>query len=331
MKERLQIWDKNCIGAKNIDDESVDLLICDPPFGINETSFGQLYKRDATKVIDGYQEAPEDYADFTQQWMEEGKRVLKPNGTFYVIVGHTPLPDVLLSARNLRLETLNHCIWKFNFGVNTTKKFVTSHYHILRFVKPKAITTFNTYCRFGPQEKDDNKGSLLYQDLEDVFVINRDNQPNQEKNLNKLPDKLIEKLVLYSSNPDDLICDFFMGNFTTAYVGLRLGRHVCGFEINPIACTHHIGALEKVEFGAGLKDLKQVEIIKPPNQGKKISKEEKQSILEDYLDHLSKGMLKKEAAAKLMEKYGRGPFSIKNILDSMKSSGTQNKINLMKL
>ena len=117
----------------------------------------------------------------------------------------TPLPGILVVARNSELTTLNLCIWKSNFGVNTTKKFVISHYHILRSAKKHANPTFNTYCRFGPQERLTNGRPLLYQDLEDVFVINKTYLPGRKKNLNKLPEKLLEKIILYSSNPHDTV------------------------------------------------------------------------------------------------------------------------------
>ena len=320
MGKTLSLWNKDCIGSTDIPDESIDLLICDPPFGISETSFGQHYKRNSSKVINGYHEAPVDYLGFTRDWVTLSFKKLKPNGSMYIIIGHTPLLDVLIAAKESGFETLNHCIWKYNFGVSTTKKFVTSHYHVLRLCKPKAKPTFNTYCRFGPQEKDKLGGSLLYQDLEDVFVINKDYQPNKEKNMNKLPDKLIEKLVMYSSNPGDLVCDFFMGNFTTAYVSLRLGRHVCGYEINKNAYDYHLPKLQEINFGSGLCELKKVEIIKPANQGKPVSAEEKESIWKDYCRMLKKGQKKKDITAKLMQTYGRGPFAIKNILDSIKDN-----------
>jgi hypothetical protein len=78
--------------------------------------------------------------------------------------------------------------------------------------------------RYSPQDRDANGRSLLYRDLEDVWVINREYSRGEKKNGNKLPDELIRKILLYSSNPGDTVCDFFMGKFTTARVALELGR-----------------------------------------------------------------------------------------------------------
>jgi site-specific DNA-methyltransferase (adenine-specific) len=170
----IQIYNANCIDPnKRIADESVDLGIFDPPFGIGEAAFDKHYNREDGLVIGGYQEAPKDYDVFTLKWMTEAVRVLKPNGSMYIIIGHSSLRHVLNAAYELGLAEVNHIIWKYNFGVATKKKFVTSHYHILYLANPEGGRTFNTNCRFGSQERDKYGGSLLYDDLEDVFVINK--------------------------------------------------------------------------------------------------------------------------------------------------------------
>lgn len=311
----MDLWNDDCIegSKKNLADNSIDLLICDPPFGINETTFHKHYNRDESTIIDGYVEAPSDHAKFTYEWIEQAKRVLKQNGTFYIISGWSNLKDILVAIDQHQLLLLNHCIWKFNFGVNTTKKFVTSHYHVLRCSKSEDVK-FNTFCRFGPQEKDDNDSSSLYKDLEDVFVINKEFSPGETKNKNKLPSELIQKLVLYSSDENDMVCDFFMGNFTTAHVAHGLGRQVSGFEMNKNSYDINVPILEKMELGCNLANLKQVVVDKPENQGKPISDEERELIRRDY-SVLTRSNTGKKAIEILTKKYGRGRFSIANIVE----------------
>lgn len=313
----INIFQEDCIdGEKKIKDNSVDLGIFDPPFGIGESGFDKYYKREFSNVIHGYKEAPSEYEQWTHSWMVEAKRVLKENGSMYVFMGHSKLRHVLNAAHNLGLCEINHLIWKYNFGVNTKRKYVTSHYHILHYAKSKkANPTFNLHCRFGSQEKDQNGGSLLYQDLEDVFVINRDYAPNQKKNQNKLPEELIRKLILYSSKQGDLVCDFFMGNFTTAYTALKMGRNICGYEINQESFNYHIGKLQEIEFGSYLCGMKNVVNISPVNQGKRIHPNEEKSICDDYNTMVGYRFKKREIMLKLQDKYGRGKFAIKNILD----------------
>jgi site-specific DNA-methyltransferase (adenine-specific) len=231
----LKIFNTDCItGARRfIPDGSVPLMICDPPFGIHESTFDRHYRRNAENVIEGYVEAPADYEQWSYEWVKEAKRILKPNGSMYIISGWTRLREVLNAIDANDLYLINNLIWKYPFGVNATRKFVTSHYHILYVKKTEsAKVTFNTFCRFGPDDRDEHGRCLRYLDMEDVWTIKRDYIRNEPINQNKLPDALIEKMIQYSSNPGDTVCDFFLGNFTTAKVALRLGRVPMGFEIN---------------------------------------------------------------------------------------------------
>jgi site-specific DNA-methyltransferase (adenine-specific) len=316
-----QIYHNDCLEQK-LDAESVDLLICDPPFGLGESQFDKHYNRNYAKVIKGYREAPSDYDKWTLDWLTEAKRVLKDSGSMYIFMGHTNLRALLNAAHTIGLHEINHLIWKYNFGVNTSKKYVTSHYHILYYTKTdKVKPTFNTYCRFSSREKDAQSRSAVYQDLEDVFLINREYAPNQIKNQNKLPENLIRKLVLYSSNEGDIVGDFFMGNFTTAYVATKLGRHAVGYEINKNAYDYHMTELGKIDFGCDLPFLKKIVDDAPRNKGERLDAAVKRNIIQDFNDLLKGGHSKKAANEILQEKYGRGKFGIQNIVRKYKDSG----------
>jgi site-specific DNA-methyltransferase (adenine-specific) len=290
----MNIFCGNCIDDNNkIPDESVDLGIHNPHFGES----------------DGY-----NYENWTCEWLNEAKRVLKDTGSMYVFIEHTNLRYLLNAANKLNLNEINHIIWQYNSSVYTKNKFITSHSHILYYNKSNDIqSTFNICCRFGSQKNDD---SLLYKDLEDVFAINK-------KNKNKIPEELIRKLILYSSNPGDLVCDFFMGNFTTAYTALKLGRDIIGYEINENSYDYHMEKLASISSGCDLALIHNVENIAPPNQGKRITKKEKDEIWQDYNNFLAEGLKKSDISKKLQEKYGRGPFSIKNILDDCNENNTR--------
>jgi len=227
------IYNEDCISGmpKHFEDKSVSLIVSDPPFGISETGFHKHYNRNEDKIIGGYTEAPQDYYNFTKDWMAQCQRILKDNGSMYVFSGWNNLYDVLKVANDLDLTTINHIIWHYNFGVYTRKKFVSSHYHILYFKKhPKAKPTFNTNCRF-EDTRIENK-SPLYKDLQDVWTINKEFRPKMARNKNKLPEKLVAKMIQYSSNKDDIVFDPFLGNGTTAVVAKKLERIPAGFEIN---------------------------------------------------------------------------------------------------
>ncbi len=310
-----QIFNKDCIeGAKEIWDNSVDLIICDPPFGIEEGSFSKHYYRDNDKVINGYVQAPDDYYEFSYAWIEQCKRILKDNGSMFIVSGWSNLRHIENAIASHGMHMVNHMIWKFNFGVFTRKKMVSSHYHILYIVKTKkAKPVFNTYCRFGFDEKTPDGRSLLYNDMEDVWTINKEYNSGEFKSINKLPEELIRKIIQYYSNERDLVCDFFMGNFTTASVALKMGRMVCGFELNENSYNHFMPIINKIEFGSDLKLLKKVEVNTPKNQGKKLTKEEIELIKNDFSE-LLKTNTKAKSLIILSEKHGRGRWSLERII-----------------
>lgn len=314
---RFDVYNEDCVAgcARYVADESVDLIINDPPFGIDESTFEKKhYGRDDSVVLGGYVEAPAEYRPWCESWMAQCRRILKRDGTMYVISGWTRLGDVLAALETAGFRTLNHCIWKYNFGVFTTTKFVTSHYHVLRVAKTEAKTpTFRTHCRFGPQERTpDGSRSLLNADLEDVFVINREYAPGKIKNANALPSELVSKLIAYSSAPGDLVCDMFLGNFTTAYAALRMDRRVVGFEINPIAFEHHAKMLEPV----GPVPEREVVVRVPLNRGKRFAPGEIDDILKEYKRMMAAGdnPTKRDVVDRLCAAFGRGRFSIVNVL-----------------
>jgi site-specific DNA-methyltransferase (adenine-specific) len=313
----------DCIeGAKKyLKDNSVDLIITDPPYGINGDKLHKHYNRDESNVIEGYVEIPkEEYPQFTQKWIKEAERVLKPGGSIYIVSGYTNLIHILNALHQTSLKELNHIIWKYNFGVYTKNKFISSHYHILYYTKPGKKHTFNTNAFYADFEKDNQGRSLNYQDREDVWIINREYKPGEIKNKNELPKQLLMKMILYSSHPEDLVCDFFLGSFSTAKVAIALGRNACGFEINPNAFNYQLKEIQKIKKGEWLNDLRAVPSNKFKQQGQSISLEEKNKIQLEYLE-LKKSLSKKEAIEKLCEKYQRGYWSILNIIQSIEYQG----------
>jgi site-specific DNA-methyltransferase (adenine-specific) len=105
-----RLYNRDCIaGARDdLDNRSVDLLICDLPFGldIDDTA----YNRDPRHVLPGYAEAPRDYDRWTYDWLREARRVLKPDGSIYVITGWTRLRSVLNALHDLDMPLINHII-----------------------------------------------------------------------------------------------------------------------------------------------------------------------------------------------------------------------------
>lgn len=310
---RPKFWKEDCVkGArKHLPDGSVDLIITDPPYGIDGDTLHKHYNRKERFVIDGYVEVDRsDYAQFSRRWIAEAARVLRPGGALYVLSGYTNLLDVLAALRESGLREVNHIIWKYNFGVWAETKFVSSHYHVLYYDKPGGRRTFHQFARYGSQERDGAGGSLLYQDLEDVWNIKREYKPGRAKNKNELPTALLAKILQYSSDPGDVVCDFFLGSFSTAKVAKGMGRAAVGFEINSFAFEHQKREVEKIQVGSMLPSLRIGRDDTPRRKGEPWPEELLDKLAARFRAHRRAGCNKGEAMEFLQEEFERGRFSI---------------------
>ena len=217
---------------KTIPDETIDLVVTDPPFAINFKAKKANYNRTASRVLSGYNEINvEDYYKFTNDWMCQVKRILKKSGSMYVFSGWNNLKDILTALDVNGFTTINHIIWKYQFGVVTAKKFVTSHYHCLFVCKNDKMRKFFPYSRFKKNAKTSDGKSLHYQDKEDVWIIKREYWTGDDKTPTKLPAEIIKKILQYSSEKNDLILDPFLGSGQVVVISKMLGRRYLGFEI----------------------------------------------------------------------------------------------------
>ncbi len=303
------------VAKRYFPDNLFDLLITDPPYGIEGDKLHKHYNRDEDHVIPGYVEVDKNkYEEFTSSWIKEANRVLKPGGSLYVFSGWSNLRYILNALIAENLEVVNHIIWKYNFGVNTRLKYVTSHYHILYVVKPGEKPTFNTFSRFSPTERTDEQRSMLYEDLEDVWKVNRVYKNGHTKNKNELPEELIIKILQYSSKEGDLIGDFFAGSFVTAKMARALKRNSICIELNDNACKYAISVVKQIKWGEKLKSVLNGKDDRPMNEGKPWTTELITSVTNSYLYHRNQGQTKIGAIRFLQSEFERGYFSIINIL-----------------
>ena len=312
-------WDATKF-IKSLPAESIQCVICDPPFGLGEDTFDKHYARNTKTIIKGYETAPEgakEYEGWAASWIHELPRVMKKDGTVYIVCAWNHVCDIELAIRSAPapgLAVLNHIIWKYNFGVHTKNKFVSSHYHILRCGLAKKVPVFYTNAFFNETERTaDGKHSAQYTDMEDVWIIPKEYQQGETKNVNKLPDALVRKMMGYSSKPGDVVADFFLGNFTTAYVARTDGRKFWGCELNENSYKAHAEKVQDVAF----PDESTIQHVKPStkpvNAGKRLTEIDKKKIVERYIE-LHKDKTKKDSMLILEKEFSRGHFSLVNIL-----------------
>lgn len=319
-----RLWIANCDAIsflKQLPDHSVDLILVDPPFGLQEKHFDQNhYQRDEQFVLSGYQEAPDTmtYEDWVSTWISDFDRVLKPNGSLLIISGWTNEAAIQYAiAKTKQFRLINHLIWNFNFGVATKTKFVTSHYHILYYCKTKGKPYFNKYAYHNESHLDQNGRSLMYQDLQDVIKINKQYAPGQIKNVNSLPLALVEKLIKHTTKINDVVCDLFSGNWTTQKAALNLKRIAWGCEINPHSYQHHYQSLinHKSPYSDDLIALSGYQQAPEyANQSQPIDVNLRQTII-SYYQKLDPQLTKKQKIATTQLQFKRGYWAIKRIIE----------------
>ena len=241
-----KVYTEDCIQGmrKHVADNSIDLIFTDPPYGIAGDELDVHYNRDESNVVPGYIDIPLDqYRQFSNDWINECERVLRPGGSIYIVSGYTNLHHILNSLHSTKLEEINHIIAQYSFGVSTKNKFVSSHYHILFWQKPnkgKQKRTFNSNWQYTDQKDS-------YHDRLSVQSMPRDYKPGQIKNKNQLSETFIKKFIMYSSNRGDTVLDCFGGGLTTGRTALRYGRNFIGFELNKHAYDAFLPTLDQVE------------------------------------------------------------------------------------
>ena len=217
---------------KSVPKNKIDLVITDPPFAINFRAKKANYNRKQSHVLEGYNEiSAENYYDFTLEWMSQVHRILKESGSMYLFSGWNNLKEILMAIDDVGFHIVNHIIWKYQFGVVTKNKYVTSHYHCLYVCKNDKKRKFFPFKRFSKDAKSEDGHSLHYKDKEDVWEIKREYWTGDKKTPTKLPAEIIEKILFYSSKKNDIVLDPFLGSGQVAMVSKMHGRQFCGFEI----------------------------------------------------------------------------------------------------
>jgi DNA modification methylase len=207
----------------------VDLVFADPPYNI-----GYVY--------DEYHDdrPDEEYIAWCRAWMAACQRVLKPTGSFYIAIGDDFAAQVRLNGKELGLHLRNWIIWRYTFGQHMKNKFCRAHTHIFYFTKDPRECTFNDRALRFPSarhtEYQDLRANPLGRLPDDVW----DEFPRVCGTFKEragfhgcqMPEALLMRIVLASSNPGDIVLDPFVGSGTTAAAAKRLGRRYVGIDIS---------------------------------------------------------------------------------------------------
>jgi len=210
--------------------EKFDLIVADPPFGIDFNKNCHEYGSDGYILYEDKFKGME-YEEFSYEWISRCFDALKPDGSMYIVSGWTNIGDILNAIKKTDFILKNHIIWYFEWGVFAKTKYVTSHYHIPFLVKDEKNYTFK------PQWSNPNtkrKGHKYEKDVWYWADYNRGNDPDHIKGHPcQLPLVLLKKMLKISSNIGDWVGDVFSGSGGTLRACRELGRNCISMERNP--------------------------------------------------------------------------------------------------
>jgi DNA modification methylase len=251
---------------QSIKSESVDLIYIDPPFNSNRNYSGMIKSTNKqsssnTTILaqfeDTWRGGMKTYIhEFMFPIVKELHRILKPTGSFYLHCDstaqayiQTQLLDEIFGIRNWK----NQIIWSYQRWTAGNKNFQRCHDMIFFYAKDISQCKFNLQTE-PYSENSQHKGKRFtkfengkavqkyvaetrekaMRDVWELSILNsqakeRTGYPTQK------PEKLLERIILASSNPGDVVLDCFMGSGTTVVVADKLGRNFIGIDQSPVA------------------------------------------------------------------------------------------------
>ena len=237
-------YNENCFIAnedslkilKNIEDKSIDLIFADPPYNLG---------KDFGNNSDSWKDRKE-YLNWCYEWIDECFRVLKDNGTFYVMNSTQNIPYINIYIQE-NYNVLSDIIWSYDSsGVQSKKKFGSLYEPIIMATKSsKSKYTFNSQdilveAKTGAQRKliDYRKNPPQPYNTKKVpgnvweFSRVRFKMSEYENHPSQKPEALMERIILASSNEGDIVLDPFGGSFSTAGVAIKNNRKAISSDIN---------------------------------------------------------------------------------------------------
>lgn len=263
----------DCIEVlKSLPDNSVDMIFADPPY--NMQLGGDLHRPDNSKVdavTDHWDqfESFRVYDEFTNAWLAQARRVLKDNGTIWVIGSYHNIFRVGASIQDQGFWILNDVIWRKNNPMPNFRgtRLCNAHETLIWASKhEKSKYTFN-YDALKTMNDD------LQMRSDWLLPICNGNERLKNDDGDKVhttqkPESLLYRILMTASKPGDVILDPFFGTGTTGAVAKKMGRHFIGIEREDAyikAATKRINAIDvnNIDTSAFTVERKKEEIRIP--------------------------------------------------------------------
>ncbi|MDP8222172.1 MAG: site-specific DNA-methyltransferase [Candidatus Lernaella stagnicola] len=259
MKDRIYFGD-NLPLLKKMPSGSVNLIYIDPPFNTGKqrsrevlatvrdengdrTGFGG--RRYATRKLGetNFGDEFQNFGTFIAPRLEEAYRVLADNGTLYFHIDYREVHYCKVQLDEIfgRRCFLNEIIWAYDYGGRPKRRWPPKHDNILVYVKDARNYTFNTedidripYMAPGLVGEEKAKKGKLPTDTWWHTIVGTNSREKTGYPTQK-PQGVLRRIVAASSNPGDLVMDFFAGSGTTGAVAQELHRHFLLIDNNPQA------------------------------------------------------------------------------------------------
>ncbi len=214
----------------------VDLAFIDPPYNLTKSFNGKIFK----------QMTYEQYFDWVKSWLKPIKRILKPNATLYICGDWRTSSIIHKACLEEKLHVINRITFEREKG-RGSNKFWKNNSEDIWFLTKSEKYTFNADAVkhkrrvIAPYKENGNPkdwaketegnyrltyASNIWTDITIPFWSMPENTPHPTQK----PEKLLAKIILASSNKDDIIFDPFAGVLTTAVVAKKLERNFLMIE-----------------------------------------------------------------------------------------------------
>ncbi|MFK7903313.1 MAG: site-specific DNA-methyltransferase [Nitratireductor sp.] len=246
----------DCVAAlEKLPENSVDVIFADPPYNLQLE--GDLSRPDQSKVdaVDNDWDKFETfqaYDAFTTAWLLAARRVLKPNGTIWVIGSYHNIFRVGATLQDLGYWVLNDVIWrKSNPMPNFRGRRFTNAHETMIWASPTQDAksyTFNYEAMKMANDDVQMRSDWLFPICNGGERLK--NEEGTKVHPTQKPEALLQRVIMSSTKPGDVILDPFFGTGTTGAVAKRLGRNFVGIERQQDyidAATKRIDAVEVLD------------------------------------------------------------------------------------
>ncbi|HCU59188.1 MAG TPA: modification methylase [Alphaproteobacteria bacterium] len=236
-----------------MEEKSVDMIFADPPYNMQ---LGDALRRPDNSTVDGVFEewdsfeSVKAYDEYTLSWLQAARRVLKDDGSLWVIGSYHNIFRVGTILQDLGFWILNDIVWnKVNPMPNFRgTRFTNAHETLIWAVKnPKSKYTFNYEAM-----KALNEDVQMRSTWEIPICTGKERLKDEDGHKlhpTQKPEALLYRVIMASSKIGDVILDPFFGTGTTGAVAKKLGRQFIGIEKDANYVRGAQKRIDAIEFG----------------------------------------------------------------------------------